>query len=534
MFNSEKKLGIYLPLGDAYLSLNNFASKYFGLNFKEYKILDFNNVFSLDNVTIKENEVKIDGITLSFNGNKLSIDKFIPLLIDLRHLYDYNPFNRKIDIKYLNDEITIDSNNTPLKLKLKGDLKKIDKNELEKLKIKKIIDNFSFDGKHYWIERVYEFDRRRGEKKEFYNWYVLFLGYFKGVIEFNFSFKDKKEEFYSLSKEFLTKINKISNTYIRLAFKILARNLMDKKVGRPWFFQEWKRDKLISLRAFYILGEKKFVRNLLLNYFTKALEVNKKNKLFLEFKTDEFGLLLNKIVEFWDLFDEKQKEIIKEKISSFDFNAPIYNRKGDTWMDSINREGISIEIQALFHKFFSFFEKEFKEFSYLKKIIEKTVKDMIINDFIIDGLERYEIRPNFLLAWYFNEELAEKLSFNKYLNNNLDQLFLNWGGITSLSKCHPLHYKEHTGIDSKSYHNGDSWYFINNITALILLKQNEIEKAYKIINASLNDLFLDFFTGAHSEISSAKKQEGFGCFDQLWSNATLLETLNFLLFEKNK
>lgn len=528
-FDSNEKLGVYLPLGKAYLSLSNYASKYFGLNFGEYKILDLNNVFSLDKIVIKEDSVELDNVKLLFYDNKMLISDYIPILLDIRHLYDYNPFNRSIRIEEKNNKLYVYSN-TPISLVLEGQFKKVDDNELNKLKSLKIINDYSFDGNFFWIKRIYELDKRRGEKREHYEWYTLFLAYFKGEISFNFYFKDKKQEFYSLNKHFLEKIEKIENKYLRLAFKILVRNLMDKTVGRPWFFQEWKRDYLISLNAFYLIGEKSFVKNVLLSYLKRAHDSYKKNKLYLEFKPDEFGLLLNKIVKFWDLFDEKEREFIEEKILSFDFHAPVYNSKGETWMDSIDREGISIEIQALFYDFFDFFEEKVKEFSYYKKIIEKTVRSMIINDYIIDGLERFEIRPNFLLAWYFSENLAKKLGFRDYLENNLEQLFLDWGGISSLSKCHPLHYKEHTGIDSKSYHNGDSWYFINNITALILLKEKLIEKAYKIIDASLNDLFLKFFTGAHSEISSASKQESFGCFDQLWSNATLLEVLSFLFF----
>ena len=120
-FTSKDKLGVYLPLGDAYLSLSNHASKYFGLNFKEYKILDLNNVFPLNEVVIKENSVKIDNIELNFENNVLLINNFIPILLDIRHLYDYNPFNRKFKVEKRNNKVFINSN-TPISLTLEGNL----------------------------------------------------------------------------------------------------------------------------------------------------------------------------------------------------------------------------------------------------------------------------------------------------------------------------------------------------------------------------------------------------------------------------
>ena len=534
--NSKSK-GVYLPLGDAYFITSNYSSRYFGLIWKEFKIFDFNNVFPLKHIKVKENELFIDGYTFVFKGNKMIVDNFIPILVDLRHLYDTNPFNRKYRFYKSKNFFVLESDIG--KITFKGHFKEKTEKDIKKLVNDKIINNYSFDGKYFWIEKTYSFDLRR---KDLSNWYVLYLFDFKGEIEFWFEFKDKKEEIKSI------KLPNLNNNFLKMAYLLAARNLLDKQVGRPWFFQDWKRDKLLSLNAYYILNEDKFVKEIIFNYFKEAYYSNKQGNLFRNFHTDEFGLLLKRIVDFWHLFNDNEKGLIKEKLFSFDFLAPIYNKKQDTWMDSISREGISIEIQALFYEFYKFMEEEDKEFLILRKKLEKIGKEFIKNDLIIDNLEEQKIRPNFILAAYFSEEFAEKVGIYKFFKNTLRQLMLNWGGVASLSFCDVEHYKEHTGIDSKSYHNGDSWYYINNLTALIILRDFEKFKdivyycedfdlmkfAYKLLNASLEDLYNQFIFGAHSEISSAIKQESLGCFDQMWSNATLIEVLKFLADSKNR
>jgi hypothetical protein len=513
LFNEKVSLNtnekaIYLPLGKAYFVFSqNKSSKYFGLNFWDKKFLDFNFSFpEIKKIELKENSFIInDQIKLIFENNKLKINKPIKIFLDTRYLYDFNPFNRKIEVLRVNDN---------------------------KYTIKTNLRDLSFNGnlklKKEWKPFNFSLDERRKDGKE---WWLFYLGDFKGIIEFPFEFKNKKEE-YSKKENLINEIlKKATNKYLKLSFKLAFRNLMDKEVGRPWFFQDWKRDYLISLNAFYYLDEISFIKEKIFYYVSLLKRYMKNNKLF---HIDELGLLIKKIKDFWFLFNEEEKEYLIKNLLLLHYTAPIYNEKGETWMDSINREGFSIEVQALFYEGFSLLEKYDKEFSYLKKKIEETVKHIIFHGYILDGLERFEIRPNFILAYYFSPELAKKLEFDKYFDKSFNQLWLEWGGVSSLSTCNPLFYEEHTGIDSKSYHSGDSWYFLNNITGIILIdkylkeknkkrKKDLEEKIIRLLDSALRDILLLFIPSGHSEISSAKKQESFGCFDQLWSNATFIE-----------
>ncbi len=514
----------YLPLGKSYFVFSqNKSSKYFGLNYYDKKILDFNFSFpEIKKIKIKENALVInDNIMLNFHNNIIKISSPIKIYLDPRHLYDYNPFNRKINITHeTSDCLSLSTNE--YNLKFEGIFEK---------KVKK------------WVPFKYSLDKRRGEKEE---WWLYYLGDFKGEIKVPFNFNDKKKEYFSKREIINSYFSKgKTNNYLRLAFKISCRNLLDKQVGRPWFFQEWKRDYLISFNAFYYLNEITFIKHKVFYYISLLKEYIKNHKLF---HIDEIGLLLKKTKDFWFLFDENEKEYIINNLLDLHYTAPIYNEKGESWMDSIDREGISIEIQALFYEGFELLKEYDNEFKYLQQKIEKVVNEMLFHDYILDGLERYEIRPNYILAYYFSPKLAEKIGFDKYFFNNLEQLWLEWGGISSLSKYCPLFYKKHTGINSKSYHNGDSWYFINNITGTILLKFLEKynnknkknnkkekieEKIFKLLNSSIRDILLLYIPSGHSEISSSFEQESLGCFDQLWSNATFIEFVIHYLKQYN-
>jgi len=96
-------------------------------------------------------------------------------------------------------------------------------------------------------------------------------------------------------------------------------------------------------------------------------------------------------------------------------------------------------------------------------------------------------------------------------------------------KHYIVHTPNYTGANNKSYHRGDSWYWLNNLTAICLMKVNA-KKYKKYINtikqASIKDILWQGGIGSASEVSSAAEQTGSGCLNQAWSDATFLELLN--------
>ena len=110
--------------------------------------------------------------------------------------------------------------------------------------------------------------------------------------------------------------------------------------------------------------------------------------------------------------------------------------------------------------------------------------------------------------------------------NSLKSLWLGWGGLSTIDINNKLFTDDHTGEINKSYHRGDSWFWLNNLAAIELNKinpkkfQNQIQK---IISASTEDILWKGCIGCASELSSAKELKSQGCFNQAWSDAMYIE-----------
>jgi len=94
-----------------------------------------------------------------------------------------------------------------------------------------------------------------------------------------------------------------------------------------------------------------------------------------------------------------------------------------------------------------------------------------------------------------------------------------------------LFTNESTGENIKSYHRGDSWFWINNLAALVLnrINKNKFQKYIKkIIEASTEDILWKGCIGCHAELSDAKELTSKGCFNQAWSNAMFIEMVDWV------
>jgi len=107
------------------------------------------------------------------------------------------------------------------------------------------------------------------------------------------------------------------------------------------------------------------------------------------------------------------------------------------------------------------------------------------------------------------------------------------GGIATINKHHPSFKDTYSGENPESYHNGDSWYFINNITAICLNRlDKKLYKKYinKILKSSTDDILYNGFIGHASELSSAKEFSSEASLCQAWSAATYIELIHELFF----
>ncbi|MDP2950855.1 MAG: amylo-alpha-1,6-glucosidase [bacterium] len=291
--------------------------------------------------------------------------------------------------------------------------------------------------------------------------------------------------------------------------------------GLPWFFQFWHRDEAISL----VSVEKKLAKIL---FFERVLGPQQESRLaqgsFLWFLFREQGLSFS--------FFEKRK--IKSFLKdNFQPNSDFCFEQ--SWMDTLERKG-ALEMQALKLMALRTSFNLTSDISYQKseeELLKKVKKEFFQNGTLADSLGNFEIRPNIFLAYYIYPFLLSRLKWEKCFEIALEKLWLDWGGLASIDKNHPSFLGFHTGENPKSYHQGDSWFFINNLAALALFKVNPEKFAFyiqKILKASQEEILWQGLIGRHGELSSAFEFNVKGCLCQAWSNALFLEALKEIDF----
>ena len=343
------------------------------------------------------------------------------------------------------------------------------------------------------------------------------------------------------------------------------KNRMDRGVfaGLPWFFQYWMRDEAITCGA--LIGQEHYalVKEILLRWTKeiKAKHTTAHNSSTLQAR-DGPGIVAKRIhdllkhlgLQVNNYFSQEELCFIKESFdeyiekSPFDENGFIINQEKETWMDTapqgMNRSGIRVEIQCLQLCIYELQEhicnltnKEPQAYKQKKDDLLLNIrKSLFLNNRLIDGLfidnkSDFTIRPNIFLAHYFYPNLLSKQEWEQSFDSALDSLFLSWGGLSSIDTNNELFQDQHTGVNNKSYHQGDSWYFINNIAAKAMFEVNAhkyYEAIHKIFEASKKDLLFLGAIGHASEISDANSQTGTGCLSQAWSAATFIELLNIM------
>ncbi len=386
--------------------------------------------------------------------------------------------------------------------------------------------------------------------------------------------------------------NKKINNEIKLAYVNALNSLnnlavQNKKTeifaGMPWFFQFWARDTLISLKALSKVS-KKISDDVLFGYLDKIesdgrlckmadahgwlflrcseiaerISLNKeainsikssimavtqikaaesprikdyirKCNLTIQKKEDECRKVLYEI--------ESSLEKSLNSLSKFRTKSGLeFNGPKETWMDTSygndDRKGVRIEVQALRLNMYRLMFELSHNHKY--RILENTLKMLVRQKFwngkiLADGLDDFTVRPNIFIAAYAYPELLAQKEWEICFDNALKSLWLEWSGLSTIDKNNPLFSETSTGENPKSYHRGDSWFWINNLAALTLNKTNNKKfnkNIKKIISASTEEILWKGCVGCHSEISDAKELSSKGCFSQAWSNAMYVEMVD--------
>jgi len=555
---------------------NSIKSRYEGLNYLMkngiYKTISSIHLDTQENVTEVINNFnfivrKYETIQEKFylppiEGTLVyELDKKNSIFLDLdfRYAYENPEFGRVYNISKEKDCIIIEY------------LQK-DQNEKNNLKLYlAIYGSDDYSEINNWIKQEYSLDKERGS----WPWEKhIFVALKLRGKRFSFAVSEDKNNAIKRTKNahlgFLTrkkivfeKSNDIEKSFALYATKNSLSNLIvdikDKLgvyAGIPWFFQFWTRDEVISAKAISIINSdhENLIKQILLNKL-KYLQADGKLLNIIEDKnsnssSDATGWLFFRLMQM--KLSEKERLIVKTALIK-SLNAQLKNSAQNdlaysaalgTWMDTSSdpekkidtRDGFPIEIQALRLANYALAYELTKNQKWknlenrLKQIVrEKYWNGKYLHD-NVDSLGNHDsnIRPNIFIAYYVYPNLLTNYEWEKCFDNILPDLWLNWGGFSTIDIHSSLFKNEHSGENPISYHRGDSWFWINNLAAICLYRINKKKYDYyikKILNASINDILWKGIIGNASELSSAKEQKAQGSLCQAWSNAMFIELI---------
>jgi len=555
--------GSYVSLG------NNSFSQYNGVFFflkNEWEIYK-----TIESIVRSDSE-ELKG-KLAYTNNTMTyvsnIKETLLLTFDFRRIHNYSDQGRIYSIKLLKNFAIVE-----YKKYSDNSLTKLVETKYLAIKIKEE-DSKSIRINNEWIKREYSYDKNRGIKYEFY----VFNGFTVTTDLLTIGFGETEKEAIKNANNSLI-VNEKETSILKItenSLQNLVINFQTKKdknktqngilAGLPWFYQIWGRDECISLGG--LIASKKYnlvksiiFRNLdnLDNGFVPnrtpsstlasidatgwlykrisdfLIAIHQNNKLNTHIEQKDLELILKKIDESISAYTQRMK------------NNLIINKSLETWMDTSDasgtddRSGARIEIQCLFLNMCvlatyisKILGKDYKKYELLETNVKLATKKELMKDgILLDGKteqQDFTVRPNVFLAHQVYPQLLSNKEWEKTFDKVIQECWLFWGGFSSISKNNTLFTKRHTGFNNSSYHRGDSWYFLNNIAAISLIKVNVnkyADQIEKITEASIKELLYSGIPGQCAELSSADEQTSEGCLAQAWSSSTLIELIHRL------
>ncbi len=572
--------------GYASLSGNNI-SKYQGVYFYEdgecYKAIE--NIAIQGAVEILKNKftsvVRKRGETEEFfyvpsNLNaffyELSREQEINILLDCRKQLDFRKWGRFYRVYHKEGVLFVKYR----KKSHSNEDKNHNANEYE-VYVAIVPDKLDYEKAGRWEKAEYEYDKKRNDESEIYVYNALKIRASRVVFGFGTTEERAVENVIeTLNLKSVKEIPNVRtkfvlNDEIHMAY-LCAQDALNKLfcysnntrgffAGLPWFNHLWSRDELVAVGGLISVRDYWRAKEILMKYLGLVQEDGRLPNREPSTKTENadsvgwmfkrlYDLLVrlfakNKLHKF---FSEEELHEIKHTLERSVHNIAqnhsekglITNRSQETWCDTAHdgRAGMRIEIQAMQLNMYKLLwwlcgilkDSSGKKYARHKEELMRSavVKKFWNGHYLNDGADDRTIRPNVFLAHYIYPELLPSSKWKECFDNVLPRLFTGFG-LSSLDTHDNKFSGKHTGIDDTSYHNGDSWYWLNNIAAICLYRVGKFRYSkhlHGILAGSTRDLLWMGFPGCASEISSAEKQESFGCFNQAWSNSTYIEMID--------
>ena len=312
--------------------------------------------------------------------------------------------------------------------------------------------------------------------------------------------------------------------------------------GLPWFHQVWSRDELIAALGLSRAEQIAIIRR----YINLPLIEGELPTYTGSGTTCADGLgwlcLLIEEVGLDSLDDETHAKIETMLVESHQqlkqyrqaAHGLIFSGYNATWMDTIGREGYRIEIQAMYALLLSQLFRLTSQEKYQQErisFIGKIRQLLFAGGYFHDGLGDPSKRPNVFLAYLIQPDLLTLQNWVSCFDKVLRALSTPWGGLASLDSHDPRFQAVTTGENNRSYHNGDSWFFVNNLAAIALHRLDARRYGTEVISllqSSTNEVLFEHMVGRPGEISSASHLDSFGCGIQAFSGGAYLALLNDL------
>jgi hypothetical protein len=440
----------------------------------------------------------------------------IKLTFDIKAIFDNDPFKRKIRIEKISSVSFL-----------------IEEFFEGQGFIKLLIEADSpLNFQEAWKEKFFDFDYQRNSPP--FNWYI-FDGIYGKIREVKIKIifpETRTNANHTLTNADSNLILRESASSLReptpnlresaLNFLLSRLNslVLDNYLpaGFSWFYENWHRDELLSMFLMQPLW-KNFFEQRIKFYLYNLENIWDKNKSSSTLKAaDTFLLfLLNLPQDLFLVHFNLLETYLRKWQEKFNLdNLPPYS----TWMDTLERKN-ALEIDVLYLKALRRFAKIKKNYVPLANNLKER---------IIKKIKENPIDINLIFAFLFLEDIFTLNEWRNFFERLLKENYLSWGGLSTLPLNDSKFLDEDDGEKAKAYHQGNSWYFINNLSAYSLAKidfKKFNHYIQKIIESSFEDLFFDGAIGWPSEISSAKERKSEGSLIQAWSIASLLFLLSF-------
>jgi hypothetical protein len=566
-----EKLGVVLGNkngGFAWLSgspESRYQGVFFRLNGKVFKtVADFRIDGSVKEITNLFWGVRRDydnvsqRIVMPYGSNSMLVDFSTPvrfdLLLDCKLIDDNREWGRNYEVKKEKDCIVVS-------YRKKNDNRDNSDDKTEYDLHVAIAGCSDFVSMQNWIEQNYSFDESR--KSQPYSRWVFNAGALSGEHFAVYAALNRKMAILGAQKMLKERSRILQKQVESSAKPIRVKTPMPKPVsvayqcacnaldsltvndeglyaGIPWFYQFWVRDEAVSCNALKIIGQEKLAKNILKRHLSSF----SKKQMPLAYgahslrTADGPGWVALRYFQNADLFSKSEKAkanlLLKNAFAAVAKsmnNGLVVNGPLETWMDTSAgkdvRDGARIEIQALALAL----AKGLGETEFCKTLEQRIRETFWNGNYLQDGSGDPTIRPNVFIAAYAYPELLSREQWEKCFDTVLPKLWLLWGGLSSIDTSSELFTDYYTGQDNVSYHRGDSWFWLNNLAALVLYRTNAAkykDVISRIVEASSYEILNLGAIGHHAELSSARALSSHGCVSQAWSSAMFIELCNEL------